>query len=143
MRDGQKNYVPSGLFSRIIRRLGLEKELALVKRHIEFFGTLFAVFAVLSIFAYIGVRQMLAESSFGHLTSLLFSDPDIAVKYWHSFIFAAFESMPGVAIAGLIFSLAFLMLFIRFIVFAIEKTTILIRSINKQKYSDSSASRLR
>jgi len=126
--------VPRGLFSRIIKRLGLEKELAIVRGNLKFFTTLLVIFLVLSVFAFIGVKHVLATSSFGPFLYLAFSDSGIVIKYWHSFTFAAFESMPGVAIAGLIFSLAFLILFVRFAVFAIEKTAILIKSINKQKY---------
>ncbi len=125
---------PRGLFSRIIKRLGLEKELHLVKRHLGFFGTLLVIFSVLSIFAFIGVKQVLAESSFGSFISLIFSDPDAVIKYWHSFIFSLFESMPGITIIALLLSLAFLMLSIRLAAFGIEKTFILIKSINKQKY---------
>lgn len=125
---------PRGLFSHIISRLGLEKELAIVQRHLKFFTVLFGIFLILSIFAFIGVKHVLATSSFGPFLYLAFSDPGVVIKYWHSFLFAAFESMPGIVIAGLIFSLAFLMLFVRFAVFAIEKTAILIKSINKQKY---------
>ena len=134
MRDKQENYIPRGLFSRIIKRLGLEKELAIVKSNLKFFTTLLVTFLILSVFAFIGVKHVLATSSFGPFLYLAFSDPGIVIKYWHSFMFAAFESMPGVVIAGLIFSLAFLILFVRFAVFAIEKTATLIKSINKQKY---------
>lgn len=128
---------PRGLFSRIIKRLGLEKELILIKRHLGFFTGLLIVFLVLSIFAVIGIRQVLAESSFGPFVSLIFSDPGIVIKYWHSFGYAAFESMPGVTATALLFSLAFLMLFVRLAAFTFEKLFIVIKSINKQKYSDS------
>lgn len=143
MRDEQENQPfkytasvtpPRGLFSRVIKRLGLEKELSLVKGNLKFFATLLVMFLILSVFAVIGVKHVLVTSSFGPFLYLAFSDPSVVIKYWHSFMFAAFESMPGVAIAGLIFSLAFLMLFVRFAVFAIEKTAILMKSINKQKY---------
>lgn len=125
---------PRGLFSRIIKRLGLEKELALVKANLKFFGTLLAVFLVLSIFAAIGIKHVLAESSFGSYISLAFSDPSIVVKYWHSFMFAAFESTPGMTATVLLFSVAFLLLFIRLAAFSIEKLSIITKSINKQKY---------
>lgn len=126
--------VPRGLFSRVIKRLGLEKELAFVRGNLRFFTILLVMFLTLSVFAFIGVKHVLATSSFGSFMSLIISDPDIVVRYWQNFVLAAFESMPGVAIASFIFSLAFLILFIRFVVFAIEKTAILIKSINKQKY---------
>lgn len=129
--------IPSrGLFSRIIKRLGLEKELALVKRHLRSFVVLLVIFLGLVIFASIGIKHELAESSVGPFLSLIFSDPGIVIKYWHSFVFAAFESMPGVMVTVLFLSLAFLVLFIRLAVFTVEKLFIVIKSINKQKYGN-------
>jgi len=126
--------VPQGLFSHVIKRLGLEKELTLVKGNLKFFATLLVVFLLLSTFALIGVKHVLEESSFGPFVSLIFSDPSIVIKYWDSFMFATFESMPGITAAGLLFSLAFLILFIRLAVFALDKISIIMKSINKQKY---------
>ncbi len=125
---------PRGLFSRIIKRLGLEKELVLVQSNLKFFGTLLAVFLVLSVFAAIGVRHILAESSFGSYVSLALSDPGVAVKYWHSFVFALFESTPGMTAAALLLSVAFLLLFIRLVAFSIEKLSVITKAIHKQKY---------
>lgn len=125
---------PRGLFSRIIKRLGFEKELALVKGNLKFFTTLLVVFLLLSAFAFIGIKHVLAESSFGPFISLIFSDPSMVIKYWRSFMFATFESMPGITAAGLLFSVAFLILFIRLSAFAFDKISALMQSINKQKY---------
>jgi hypothetical protein len=145
MRSGRENQPfwhvepaahPEDLLSRVIKRLGFEKELVLIKRHLKFFSMLFAVFLVLSIFAFIGVEHVLQESSFGPFLSLLFSDPGIIIKYWHSFMFAAFESVPGVTISALLFSIAFLMLFMRLIAVAIEKMFVTANSIKKQKYGN-------
>jgi hypothetical protein len=142
MRDNQEKSFeyeasvtpPRGLLSRIIKRLGLEKELTLVKGNLKFFTALLGIFLVLSVFAFIGVKHVLAESSFGPFVSLIFSDPGVVIKYWHSFTFAAFESMPGVTAAALLFSVAFLMLFVRLAAFTFEKLFIVIKLINKQKY---------
>jgi len=136
MRDNQEQSFPPGLFSRILKRLGFEKELALVRRHLKFFVSLLIIFFVLSIFAFVGARHILAESSFGLFLSLILSDPGAVIRYWHSFVFAVLESAPGIAIAGLIFSLAFSILFVRFIVFAIDKTTVLMKLISRQKYGN-------
>ena len=142
MRDNQEKSFeyealaapPRSLFSRIIKRLGLEKELALIKGNLKFFSTLLVIFLVLSVFAFIGVKYVLAESSFGPFISLMFSDPGVVIKYWHSFTFAAFESMPGITAAALFLSVAFMILFIRLAAFAVERFFIIIKSINKQKY---------
>jgi len=126
--------VPRDLFSRIMKRLGLEKELYLVKRHLGFFVTLLIIFSVLSVFAFIGVKQVLVESSFGFFISLIFSDPGIVIKYWHSFIFSVFESMPGITATVLLLSVTSLMLFIRLAALGVEKVFIIIKLINKQRY---------
>jgi len=126
--------IPKGLFSRIIKRLGLEKELILVKRYLGFFTGLLVIFLFLSVFAFIGIKHVLAESSLESFISLIFSDPGIVIKYWHSFAFAAFESMPGITATALLFSVAFLMLFVRLVALTFEKLFIVIKSINKQKY---------
>ena len=126
--------VPHGLFSRIIKRLGLEKELIIVKRYLGFLTGLLVIFLFLSVFAFIGIKHVLAESSLEPFISLIFSDPGIVIKYWHSFAYAAFESMPGVTATALFISVAFLLLFIRLAAFSFEKLFIVIRSINKQKY---------
>ena len=75
--------VPRGLFSRIIKRLGLEKELTIVRRNLKFFTTLLVMFLVLSVFAFIGVKHVLATSSFGPFLYLAFSDSGIVIKYWY------------------------------------------------------------
>ncbi len=126
--------VPRGLFSRIIKRLGLEKQLWIIQRRLGFFAALLAVFLFLSIFAFVGLRQVLTESSFGPYLSLMFSDPGIVLKYWDSFLFSIFESMPGTGIALLLTALALLLLLIKFASSSLEKFYLVIKSIKKQKY---------
>ncbi len=134
--SGNLPHVPRGLFSRIIKRLGLEEELVLIKKHLGFFTGLLIVFLFLSLFALVGLRQVLRESSFGPFVSLAFSDPEVVFKYRHSFFMATFESVPGMTAALFFFSVAFLMLFVRLTVFALEKFSITTKLIDKQKYTD-------
>ena len=63
---------PRGLFSRIIKRLGLERQLQIIKRNLGFFIGGLAVFVILSTFAIIGLREVLSESSFGPFVSFVF-----------------------------------------------------------------------
>lgn len=126
--------LPRSLFSRIIKRLGLEKELILAKRYLGFFVVLLMIFLFLSIFAFIGIKHVLAESNLEFFISLIFSDPGIVIKYWDSFAFAAFESMPGITATALLLSVAFLALFIRLAALAFEKLFMVIKLINKQKH---------
>lgn len=136
MRSNNSSLPPKDLFPRIIKRLGLEKELSLVKRYAGFFSVLLIVFIVLSIFAFIGVKSVLKESGLLPFLSLIVSDPFMVVKYWDSFLFLVFESAPGFALAGLIFSFAFTMLFARFVFFAIDKISNNLKLIAKQKYGN-------
>ena len=133
-----KNYpsYPKGLFSKIVKRLGLEKELALIKKHIRFFAVLLAIFIVLFIFAAIGVKSVLKESDFLPFFSLIFSDPGIVVKYWDSFLLSVFESTPGFAFAGFILAFAFMMFFTRIIFISIDKISHLLKLIAVQKHGN-------
>jgi hypothetical protein len=125
---------PRGLFSRIIKRLGLEKQLRIVRRHLGFFAALLGIFLFLSGFAFIGLRQVLAESSFGPYLSLIFSDPGIVLKYWDSFLFSIFESMPGAGIALFLVAFALLLSFVKLASSSLEKFYLVVKSIKKQKY---------
>lgn len=125
---------PRGLFPRIMERLGLEKELGLTKKKIVFFALFFVVFLFLLISGFIGLKHELAESSFGQFILLVFSDPSVAVIYWHSLMLSIFESIPSFTVSILLFSLAFFLIFIRLAVFAIERLLVIIKLIYKQKY---------
>lgn len=137
-QDKSSEYIgivpPNGLFSRIMKRLGLEQELILTKKNLSIFILLFVVFLFLLIFGFIGLMHELAESSFGQFISLIFSDPGAAITYWHSLMLSLFESMPSLAVSLILFLIAFLMIFIRLAVFAAEKISVIIKAINKQKY---------
>lgn len=122
---------PRSLFSRIIKRLGLEKQLRVVKRHLGFSTVILAFFIILSVFTVIGLKHELAESNFGPLISLVFSDPDAVLKYWHSFILSFFESAPTIAIFTFLFTLALITFFIRYVIVYLEKFLLLLKSIRK------------
>ncbi len=119
---------------RIIIRLGLEKELKIVVRHLKFFSFLLLFFLVLSVFAFIGLRQVLVNSSFGPFVSIIFSDPVMALKYWDSFLLSVFESVPGLDLAILFLAGAFAMLFVRYLTIYLGKFLSINKSIKKQKY---------
>lgn len=127
--------IPKDIFSRITKRLGLEKQLILTKNHLRIFLVLSSAFVLLSISAVMGLKALLKQSSFIEFSSLLFSDPDMVSKYWKSFLLSTVESFPGFAVAGLILSVAFFMLFLRFFIFAIEGVFSILSLIKKQKYA--------
>ena len=125
---------PRGLFKRIIDRLGLEKQLQLVKHNLGFFSVLSAVFVVLCIFAYIGLKAVLAESSFGKYLQLLLSDPDVVLRYWKIYLYTLFESLPAFYLSLFLIPLALIIIFASYVSRNIEKVLLLTKSIRKQKY---------
>ena len=140
MRDNQNRPleykalpVPRGLFSRIIKRLGLEKDMELIKTHLGFFTALFGAFLVLSVFAVIGLRQVLAESNFGPFISLVFSDPGMVLKYWQSFSLSIFESAPGFYITTVLTLSALILLFIKLTAEYLGRLSLTLRAVKKQK----------
>lgn len=138
MREGEQctsfPKPPRGLFLRIIKRLGLEKQLDVARRHLGFLVSALLVFVFLSIFAFIGLQQVLTQSNFSPFLSLIFSDPKMVLKYWQSFLLSIFESMPGVHISIFIIPLALFLLFVRLAGIYFEKFLSLIKLINKQKH---------
>ena len=118
---------PRGLFDRIIKRLGLEQQLHIVRRHLGFFTGALAVFSVLSIFAFVGLKEVLKHSSFGPFISLIFTDPGMVLKYWHSYTLLVLESVPGADALGFLAAIGFLLLFLKFASRYFEKLS----SINK------------
>jgi len=124
---------PRRLFSRIIKRLGFEKQLLVIKRNLGFFVGGFVVFVFLSVFAIIGLREVLSKSSFGPFIFLVFSDPWIVFKNWHSFSFSIFESVPGFNLVALLLAIAVLLMFIRLASLYLNKFLEIIKKINKQK----------
>ena len=125
---------PRGLFSRIIKRLGLERQLQIIKRNLGFFVGGLVVFILLSVFAVIGLHEVLAESSFGPFVSLIFSDPSAVLKNWHSFVFSVFESVPGASLVALLFAVAVLLMFVRLVDAYLNKFILIIKKINKKEY---------
>lgn len=128
--------MPRGLFARIIKRLGLERQLQIIKRNLGFFVGGLAVFVLLFIFAVIGLREVLAESSFGPYLSLVFSDPWMVLKNWHSFVFSVFESIPGASIVILLFAIAVLLTLVRFVSIYLNKSLLIIKNINKYQHAN-------
>ncbi len=138
MRDNQKPFElalvtpPRGLFSRILKRLGLEKQLRIVERHLGFFTGLLAVFIFLSIFAFVGLKEVFDESNLGPFLSLVFSDPGMVLKNWQSFSLSVFESMPAAYFAVFLIPLALFLLLIKMAGADFEKLLLIVKSINRQ-----------
>lgn len=120
---------PRGLFSCIMRRLGLERQLQAVKRYLEVNTGVLVVFLALCVLALIGLWHVLGRTSLGPILSLVRSDPALVFAFRHSFALSVMESVPGLSAAFFFVTLGFALLFIRFVVVYTEKFTDTIRAI--------------
>lgn len=123
---------PKGLFARIIRRLGLEQQLLVIRRHLGFFTGVLVVFVFLSIFAFVGLRDVLEHSSFWPMVSLIFSDPDIVIKNWPSFSLSIFESVPAVDAMTFLVLLGLAMVVLKSVSLYLEKIILINKKINNK-----------
>lgn len=123
-----------GLFSRIMKRLGLERKLKEVKECLSFFVVASAFFVVILATGLIALKHILSQSSLGVFLSLIFSDPKMVIKYGDSFIFSVLESMPENTIFVVLISLALFLLLGRSVILYFEKLLSITKSIQKQNY---------
>jgi hypothetical protein len=124
----------NNLFRRIIGRLGLEKQLKAVEKNLGVFSALLGIFIFLSVFAFIGLKQVLSETGIGFYISLAFSDPGPVIKNFDSFSYSVFETIPGASIFLFLLALGFMLLFIKYFVYFSEKLLNIIKSIKKIKH---------
>ncbi|PIU01893.1 hypothetical protein COT68_00785 [bacterium (Candidatus Torokbacteria) CG09_land_8_20_14_0_10_42_11] len=96
--------MPDGFLEKIIRRVQNERQFLILKRKIIFFsiglaGSTAAFPPALQI-----LKQAFSDSAFFHFFTLLFSDFEIIVASWQSFLFSLLERLP-IASLALFFSI--------------------------------------
>lgn len=121
--------VPQGLFARVIKRLGLEKQLQIVKRHLGWFIALLVVVLGIAFIAFLKFHDVLGESSFGPYLSLLRSDPLLMLRYWRSYGYSLFEALPSFALTIVFFSLGCLLLVLKIVMVTIEQWKLIKKSM--------------
>ena len=124
-----ENKPPRRLFRSIIERLKIEQLLKALKNRLSIFWVFLIFFIVFGAFAVLTLRSELAESESGSLFSLLFSDAEIVLFNFKYFALAILESIPIIPIFGALTAMAFLMIFLRFVVGYREQIFKLIKSI--------------
>lgn len=94
-------HVSDELFGKVMRRI--QKEQSLAKKWDLFFGFFlgFGMFLAGAVFFLYTPFNGFFESEFFEFFSLIFSDPELVVTYWRSFMFALLESVP--IIQGILF----------------------------------------
>lgn len=95
--------LPDGLFAKIMSRINNEKR-QLARKRLVFIFSLFGL--VGSLAAFIPTLNLVKDGfvSSGFITffSLLFSDSEIVLVYWQSFMMSLLESLPVVSIVVLL-----------------------------------------
>jgi hypothetical protein len=100
---------PRGLFERIMVRLGLERQLAFLRRRLDLtlVGSAFVFF--LTIAALYLTIDFLLRSTFFQIARLFVDDPRLIIGHWRPYFSAVFESVPGLFTAAALFCLGLVM----------------------------------
>jgi hypothetical protein len=136
MGDQNESNIPSGLFSRIIRRFGLEKQLNKSRNYFGFFALMFLFSAILFVVVIVALKGIISSTGFGVYSRLIISDGDFILKNPRPFVLSIAESFPGAHMVMFLFILGGLMLIIRYASKYFEKIISIIKQIknNKTKY---------
>ena len=139
MVNGKIKYIasqnpPRGLFTTIIKRLGLEKSLRVTKKHLIFTSIVFIVACVALVFAINFLKHELAESEFSPFALLFFSDTSFVLSHSRDFILAFLESIPAVRITIVLGTVILLLVVLKLVVQYTDKISQLLKSIHKKKH---------
>jgi len=115
-------------------RLGLERQYGIVRRNVGILGGAFVMVTVIVIVVLLGFSHILVRSSFGPLISVIASDPDLTLKFWHSWFLSVAESLPGIVIAALALALALMLLCARLTSVLATRLLRIKRSIDSQSH---------
>jgi len=127
--------LPRRLFSKIIKRLNLEVQLKSTQLRLGIFGSMFVLFLVLSVVTLLGLKEVFTHSGFGNYLNLIFSDPRPILKFRESFTITILETIPGASMFIFLLVFCFLLLFIKFASFYLEKTLNLIKAIRNNTHA--------
>lgn len=123
---------PPGLFARIIRRLGLERQLSGLKRHAGAIAASLVVIAVFAAWALHILMQVLRWSNFGPFARLAFTNPDIMVHQRGAYVFSILESIPALEVALFCAALASVLALVRWLAGDVERYQRIMNRIHNQ-----------
>lgn len=93
---------PFGLLDRILARIESEKSLAVMRRKIFMLSAfLLASFPVIA-YSWISLQDGISKTGLLRLISLVFTDFSVVASHYQDFIMSIAESLPILAIAGLL-----------------------------------------
>ncbi len=108
------NQAPKGLFERVMKRLGLERQLAFLRRRLDWSLVGSALVFFLAVAALYLAVDFLLRTSFFELFRLVLDDPRPVFAHWQPFVSAVSENIPGFFTAAALFCVGTLMLLARF-----------------------------
>lgn len=118
--DFQTPEPPKDLFGKIMSRIRKEQRTSIRRRIIIFsIGLLGSLAAFIPVFQ--SARNAFAEFGFIQFFSLLFSDSEIIITYWRSFVLTLLESLPVMSIVAL---LAIILIFLESLKLLVKNITI-------------------
>ncbi len=107
--------MPEGLLDKILARIKREETLLALKKRL----VIFSVSAIGSLIAFIPAFRLmqaeLSQSGFTQFFSLIFSDTDVVLNVWTSFVFSILESLPALSIIALLTAIFIFLISLKFL----------------------------
>jgi len=89
---------PEGLYEKILQRIRNERNLLALRRRFVFFSILLVGSVAVFIPTLKAVQTGLYESGFSYFISLIFSDFEIIISYWQSFVMLLLGALPAMSL---------------------------------------------
>jgi len=125
---------PRKLLFSIFSRIKLEKTLFETRKQLKWFIFASSIFLAILVFAILGLRDIMKETSIGLYISLFFSDTAIILKNWRAYILSIFESLPGESVVLFLTALGLLLVFVRIMANILRKLLLIVKTIKSRTY---------
>jgi hypothetical protein len=122
------------LFARIMRRLGLERQLEILRQHLGIVVSGLVVAFALGVWVVHILRSVLIWSSFGSMAHLAFTDPQVVLRFGNTYVQSVAGSFPAIEIACFCATVAAILLLVRLTVNDVDVYQSVKEKINEQRY---------
>jgi hypothetical protein len=124
---------PKGLFARIIRRLGLERQIQTVRKHLGLFVSGLFVALVFVYWIVQILRDVLMRSDFGPFARLAITDPQTMLRHGDMYAWSMLEAIPAVHAAICLAAIAGVMLLVRWTAQSMDSYRALRKAIHEHR----------
>lgn len=122
------------LFARIMRRLGLERQLEILKKHLGIVASGLVIFIALGVWVVHILHAVLTWSSFGSMTHLAFTNPQVVLRFGGTYMQSVAGSFPAIEIACFCATLGAVLWLVRLTVSDVDVYQTIKEKINEQRY---------